>query len=364
MDQNSVRTCRVYAGFTLLEMSIVILIGSLFFASALQIMKINEQRRGLDITHDNLQKAASALKSYLHLNHNYPCPAQREIKRGEPGFGKALDSCYFRQDASSGDGVNPSFTTASAVGRNNKGVIIGVLPFRSLGIHDSDALDGWGHMLQYAVTEQLTNPASFNQNDGAIDVVDEKGVSRVAPAGSVQFVVYSTGADGVGAISSAGGVISPCRQGLLETENCNDDARFMDAPSPLFKTETEGMKVKQVTDYDDYILYKQFDNDFNPGWGLVLSFIGACPQGFTAIPLGNRQSQDTLYISPSPVSKAAPRGAIPATSVCYTPYYSTTLFLSNVVGSNGAVQPCPPGWTSIGYETSATAGSAYQVCAR
>src|SRR4051812_25246614 len=134
-----------------------------------------------------------------------------------------VDVCYFKQTALAGDGVDRTFTTASAVGRNNEWVIIGALPFRSLGIHDSDALDGWGHMLQYAVTEQLTNTASFDQNAGAIDVVDENNVSRVVPAGSVQLVVYSTGPDGMGGISSDGAALSPCQQGLLETENCNDD---------------------------------------------------------------------------------------------------------------------------------------------
>ena len=42
----------------------------------------------------------------------------------------------------------------------------------------------------------------------------------------------------------------------------------------------------------------------------------------------------------------------------------TVLFLTNAFASKGTAMPCPQGWTSIGYESSAAAEYTYQVCAR
>ncbi len=333
------------SGFTLLELCIVLFIGSLFLSSALQGWKVYVHKKRIDVTQENLLKTESALKTYLHMNYHYPCPAQRKIKRGEEGFGKALDVCSKQNASQYSDGNDTAYTTASALGRNNEWVIIGVVPFRSLGIPDSAALDGWGRMLQYAVTERLTDPYSLDQKAGAIDVLDEKGVSRVVPPGSVQFVVYSTGEDGMGGISSDGAALSPCQEGLLETENCNDDAAFMDTQSPQFKTIEAGIykKKQTVTDYDDYILYKQFDNDFNLGGGLFALYLDSCPRDFAEIKFNeDRQPSELLYLSKTPQSGADNSNENSSVALCFSPYYSTVLTLA-VAYKNGSVLPCPQG---------------------
>ncbi len=358
------------SGFTLLELCIVLFIGSLFLSSALQGWKVYVHKKKIDVTQENLLKTEHALKTYLHMNYHYPCPAQRKIGRGQEGFGKALDACYNQKRSPYDDGNNTEYTTASAKGRNNQWVIMGVVPFRSLGIPDSDATDGWGRLLQYAVTEQLTNPFSFDQKAGAIDVVDENGVSRVVPSGTVHFVVYSTGADGKGGISFDGVALSPCPEGLLETENCNDDATFMDAQSRFKTIETGVFREKQtVTDYDDYILYKQIEPDVNIGSGLFILYQGTCPHDFAEIPVGDtKRPAELVYLSKAPPSDPDGNTDTSEISLCYSPYYSVMMSLG-ISYTNGSVTPCPQGWTEIGYKNSNGSYSYqqvgyYQVCVR
>ncbi len=326
--------------------------------------------RAVATTRENLADAERALKAFLEFNGAYPCPAPLSAPRGTPGFGRAVSSCItdtkgvpVSQDDKTG--------TLTAAGRDRQNVRIGFLPFRSLGIPDAKSVDGWGRLLQYAVTEKMTLPDRFNQMDGAIDVVAEDRGSRLTPPGTAQYVVFSTGADGIGGYSADGVAHAPCRADLAEGENCNGDAVFMDT-LPLYKQ--SGGKNGQ-TDVDDYIAYQQYDPYLNTRRGLVFIYRGSCMPGFHEI-----DTQGRRVAGIETLSKTAPgvNGEMDLSGdekVCFSPRYSIamTLLTSSFMGKAAR---CPDGWAEIGYQAETGSDNSgfmegggtnmrfnYQVCA-
>ncbi len=326
------------------------------------------------ITKENIHKAENALKGFLDVNGFYPCPASRLEKRGKVLFGKSLDSCISDENQlflqKMHTEILPATDTLIAEGRNKYKVRIGILPFRSLGLSDSDAVDGWGWLLQYAVTEKLTDTASFDQKAGAIDVVAEDRQSRLVPSGSVQYVIFSTGEDGKAGYSGDGVFMNPCPLNVLETENCNGDAVFMDAQLQLAQGKRRG---ENVVSYDDHIAYKQYDIDLAGRGGLVYFYRESCMTGFTEVEVKSRLASgiERLNKKPSFMRNQDDRSA--AQKLCFSTLYSASLTLMVQGKGEGDVVACPEGWTNIGYLEGAGEGATsgqreeevnYQVCAR
>lgn len=364
------KTSKKNSGFTLIELSIVLIIVGLLMSSGFSAMKIYIKGKERQTTKDNMYKAERALKSFLDVNGAYPCPASRLEKRGGPLFGKALKSCISNEAMLLSQKIDAEkllvMETIVAEGRESYRVRIGILPFRSLGLSDSDSVDGWGRLLQYAVTEKLTNPAYFDQKTGAIDVVAEDGQSRSVPPGSVQYVVFSTGENGKAGYSNDGVPLGNCPANVLETENCNGDATFMDGRLQLTKGE---YKQESIVSYDDYIVYKQYDFDLAGKGGLVYIYRGSCMTGFTEIDFEGRLASGIEKLNKSPFFIRDKNSLSEEQKLCYSPLYSASITLM-IYGEKDTV-PCPANWTNIGYLEGAGEGASgknaeeinYQVCA-
>lgn len=346
-------------GFTLIELAIVIVIISLLASSYLAYSSIQIKKSRFEQTKENLALVHEALKAYLEANHAYPCPASRIAKTTDPDFARALPTCFdknagsgFKTLGSSVKEKRPS--TSQAEGRNGAQVRIGLIPFRSLGIPDEVAVDGWGHVFQYAVTERMTNKESYDPQAGAIDIVAEDRKSRITPAGSAHYVVVSSGENGSGGYSRDGVQMSICPEKLLETENCNDDAVFMDAkyqlaPHPKNKKET-------IVSYDDRIGYQTHDPESKTKGGLLYAYKGTCGPGFETVAL---QSQKVVGVE---VLRSLPSYDVGFNLVedqqevlCFTGRYALTLSIS-IKENDEKDSPCPPAWEQIGYRVYSSYG--------
>lgn len=350
------------SGFTLIEIAIVIIISGLLLSFFSAGLNIYFKQRALSTTAENLRNAEQSLKTFLEVNGYYPCPANRASKKGEATFGKAAPLCMIdskQVTTSSNRADNPS-----VVGRDGIYVRVGLLPFRSLGLSDSEAVDGWGHILQYAVTEVLTDREIFNPLSGSIDVVAEDRQSRLTPPGTAQYVIFSTGEDGMGGYSDNGIPTGKCQPDLLQSENCDDDAIFMDAQRQ-YETTEKGKVRTSVISYDDNIVYQQYDPSFQTQGGLLYYYKGSCVSGFKQVDL-----KDYNLAGIERLSKLKNTGADSndngAEVLCYSSRYSASM---TMMGDTDINDPwCPNGWDPIGYfgyETSANASAAYYlVCAR
>ena len=174
-------------GFTLIELSIVLVTVSIGFASAITIAGSKSGVQQIKDTSRELSDLDKAMISYAKNYHSLPCPANAESNLSSETAGVATYS------ATPTDPKNPCITdnyfTADGA------VAIGMVPFRTLGIPSSYAVDNYGNRITYAVTQSLASPDACNA-DGSISVLDE---TRAPIVDNAAYVLVSHGKNGVGA---------------------------------------------------------------------------------------------------------------------------------------------------------------------
>ncbi|MBI1216075.1 MAG: hypothetical protein GC185_09695 [Alphaproteobacteria bacterium] len=121
----------------------------------------------------------------------------------------------------------------------------GMVPFRTLGLPETLAEDGYGQRFEYAVTEPLATD-QYKQENGAITVVD----SAHTIAQYVHYVIFSPGQDHNGAYTAHGVQMQPCKSGRLDTENCNTTT-----DSNAVYRYTAFSTAQGPTHFDDYLKY-------------------------------------------------------------------------------------------------------------
>lgn len=128
-------------GFTLVEMSVVLVIMGLVLATvypALQTLRAANQRSLTEAHLDSLMKATAA---YLFANGCLPCPTPANAST--TGLGRV------RGDSS----ASPAACTATTASCYPEGIP----PFASLGLPAALAQDGWGHWITMRVDPYLTS---------------------------------------------------------------------------------------------------------------------------------------------------------------------------------------------------------------
>jgi len=147
------------AGFTLIELAIVLFIISLLFVFMMPVgtTLLNNQRR--DLTRQKMKNIETALANYVAVNKRLPCPAD-----GADTVGTELRTS-----------VTQDCTTAVSANTEQKR---GVVPWVTLGLTASDVLDGWYNQMTFRVAFGLTR-------DSALDMsaCDPAGTANTTPAG-------------------------------------------------------------------------------------------------------------------------------------------------------------------------------------
>jgi prepilin-type N-terminal cleavage/methylation domain-containing protein len=113
------------AGFSLVEMAIVLLITGILMSAGLSLLTLKMEAAYQDATRKNQEVIKQALINYLGKNRRLPCPAY---------------------DASGKEDRNISATTPPC----NR--YSGIVPYSELGLDRSIALDGWENFISYVVT--------------------------------------------------------------------------------------------------------------------------------------------------------------------------------------------------------------------
>jgi len=259
---NKKLTANKIGGFTLIELSLVIVIAGIllsFFGTALTTFL---KKSDIKTTEYRLSEIDDALARYLRINGHYPCPANRTLSPDHSEFGRSIQTDC-RVSASNG--------TVS-----NNGVRIGALPVRSLNLPDEFIVDAWGRKLTYAVTMNLATNGQFSADGGRISIVDGAGNSLITPDNSAHYIVISHGETGDGGYYiNSDSTVTPCSVSSLDRENCNDDNVFM---ITLVNSESD---IKNF--FDDYGVFRgQTAAVLDPvPSGAVMAFnLDACPTGW------------------------------------------------------------------------------------
>lgn len=246
-------------GFTLIDVAVMMLIVGLLAVPFMQKLHAEDMKYKRKITHDNIDAINQAVADYYFQWGYYPCPADLTKSPADADYGQEVrvaGAC-----ATAGAGVT------EADGRDVDGVapaeklMIGGVPFASLHLPVSVALDGWSGKFSYAVSRPLTQGA-INFDFGVIAMwgfyEDPPGQNPpVYVEGQLtdraHYALISHGENGVGGYSAEGVLMEPCpaagAAAPKEQRNCNYTGRF-------YFGEMETSMV-QGPNYNDDITYSQ-----------------------------------------------------------------------------------------------------------
>ena len=250
------------SAFSLIELSIVILIVSILITGSLGISKTALNNTKTKITNDRMNEIYSALTNFVAKNRRLPCPALLTTPKG--------DATYGNETATPGtctSSLTSSFTTAPVSADN---LVYGMLPLKALGLDPDVAEDGWGTKFSYVVdkrftraTTSLTDTASGSfelsksaeaedgvliSNVASTNLIDIQGPSDTSllPDFNALFVLISHGANkfyGYNATGTAQNGVSTVADEISNGYNATTmDARFI-----AYSTDAG---------FDDFVLFK------------------------------------------------------------------------------------------------------------
>lgn len=200
-------------GFSLLELAIVLVILGLIGGFSLPLLTAHITRTAFLKTRSNQEYVVSALAAFVEKYRRFPCPA--EPQRGGAQFGLAQESC--RMDKAKG-----------------------IVPFKTLGISESYARDGFKRLMTYVVEPELAKRQINPQEEagGTITINNEEGFP-ILPAlkkteknqNYIAFVLISHGESGGGAYLGKGktGKIAGSSLSAHKRENCDDNFVFVES---------------------------------------------------------------------------------------------------------------------------------------
>lgn len=214
------------AGFSLLELAIVLVILGIIGGMSLPLLTAHATRAAFLKTFSNQDYVVNALAAFVEKNRRFPCPAEPQ-KTGAQ-FGLAQESCRMEKAK-------------------------GIIPFKTLGISEAYARDGFKRFITYCVEPELTKRQINPQEEagGMITIQNEEGVPVIpAPKKTeknpnyIAFVLISHGESGVGAYLGRGHTGKMMDSSLSAHKRENSDDNFVFVESRLLRWESRDQFLK------------------------------------------------------------------------------------------------------------------------
>lgn len=187
---------RAQRGFTLIELTVVIVVIALLLGSLLVPLNSQVQQRNVTQTQRRLEEAREALIGYAMLNGRLPRPAVSD--------------------------TNGSERTAQCLGAGANAECTGYLPWAELGIERTDA---WGKLIRYSVTPALANDAITLGSNGNKYVKTYQGGAEVILADDAAAVLISHGSRNWGRTVDGISVADGSTTNLSEDANAGNDGQ-------------------------------------------------------------------------------------------------------------------------------------------
>lgn len=138
-------------GFSLVEMALVLLIVGLLAAVFLPATNTFLENNRRKETRAKLEALEQAMVRFVVVNGRLPCPANGALAAGNPEQGL--------------EQPHPGTAACTAAGLDN-----GVVPWRTLGLAQGDAMDAWNTMITYRVWAGATVAASALTRPAGMDM--------------------------------------------------------------------------------------------------------------------------------------------------------------------------------------------------
>ena len=174
-------------GYTLIEMSMSLVIFALLATSLLAVLMRKSDAVRYRITNERIAKIEEAIQNFVDANGYIPCPAALNLAESSASFG-----------------VSVTYPTYYCSGLNN---FAGTIPTKTLNLSDALSYDGWERKFTFQVATGMGSVKDYNSGYylGDIAIVDVNGYERTdiyRPAPNnygAAYVIVSYGPDGVGA---------------------------------------------------------------------------------------------------------------------------------------------------------------------
>lgn len=136
------------AGFTLVEIAVVIVVLSLLLAmiAGIATAMVGQQRR--EVTRQRLAGVETAIALFVSQNQRLPCPANGQLVSANANAG-------IEQSVAG----TPRTCNVAGVANSQQH---GVVPWRALGLAEQDITDGWGNRLTYRVDPDFVTMGTMN----------------------------------------------------------------------------------------------------------------------------------------------------------------------------------------------------------
>jgi prepilin-type N-terminal cleavage/methylation domain-containing protein len=199
------------AGFSILELAIVLLILGILGGASIPLLKARISREATLKTREHQSQSIGAIAAFVEKNHRFPCPADPKITGADYGLEPKERKCH-------------------------KAKAEGILPFRTLGISEVYAKDGFKRFMTYAVDPNLADRDYENQIENAlggwITVKNEDGFSVISDQKGknpnyVAFVLISHGESGIGSYMGNGQSTKLLNQAVSPYKKENFDGNFI-----------------------------------------------------------------------------------------------------------------------------------------
>jgi len=190
--------------YSLLELSIVIVIISILISGAMTTAVGNISNAKVKITKDRMKVIYNALGNYVAINRKLPCPASiTDSKTASASYGQAVGNCISMSSSSGGVYVSTN-------------LLYGMVPVATLGLSKEIGEDGFEDKIAYVVDKNFTDAAAslsdypdftlsnFSTNtttntSNNITISEKSGSATMTTTSKAVFVLISAGPNKKGA---------------------------------------------------------------------------------------------------------------------------------------------------------------------
>lgn len=218
-------------GFTLLEMSIVILVLSILFVGGINLYITIIELSEKNSTYDKMYTIDQAIKNYVLKNSRLPCPS---------------DITSLAEDKRSRTESRISDGTCNVLNSNflNGNFIFGGVPVNDLELPSDYLVDAWDSRIIYVVDKRYTTKQGFYMNGGSSIIIQDVN-HRIATDRAI-YILISPGQNQNGAFKA--GYQNATDKSLLDGDNLYVDT----AVNSFDNIFTEDVNSKL---FDDIIYY-------------------------------------------------------------------------------------------------------------
>lgn len=232
---------RLTGGFSLLELTVVMVILGVLFSGGTTLMLSLIEQQSREATELRLNAVQKALLNYASAYGHLPCPADLRDNFGSASYGNGTGS----GDVAPG---NCSAATYSHVNGSGQTTVEGLVPIKQLSLPDEYAVDGYGRRFFYIVSQHMTaaNALADHPAGPTAGTIIVLGDTMAPLEGRAVYALISAGKNGHGAFSRDGGAarVDAGSADAAEQENC--------AWNGVSSTFNETVVQKRITaGYDD-----------------------------------------------------------------------------------------------------------------